>query len=116
MSDNVTAVEPSQQQQSAQQVKLQEIEGGTLGANLYNGNLNLIRNLKVKLEVLVGGVEISVGELFALKENAVFNLDRLTTEPLDICLDGKRVARGNLVVVDDNFGICITDIAQGQAS
>jgi flagellar motor switch protein FliN/FliY len=97
--------------QSAQQVKLQEITDGVAGRNLYNGNLSLIQNLKVRLEVRAGSCEMSVGELYALKENSILRLDRLTNEPLDIYLDGKPVARGNLVVVDDNFGICITDIS-----
>lgn len=100
----------------AQQVKLQEIEGAAAGATLYNGNLGLIKNLKVKLQVVAGSTEISVGELFALKENSVLSLDRLTNDPLDIYLDGKPVARGNLVVVDDNFGICITEISHGEHS
>lgn len=114
MSAEVMNAESCKEQQSAQQVKLQEIEGGVLGANLYNGNLSLIQNLKVKLEIMVGGTEISVGELFSLKENSVLKLDRMTTEPLDIYLDGKPVARGKLVVVEDSFGICITEIAHGQ--
>ncbi len=99
-----------------QPVQLQEIAEGTLGTNLYNGNLDLIKSLKVKLEVMVGGAEISVGELFSLKENSVLNLDKLTHEPLEIYLDGKAVARGNLVVVDNNFGICITEISHNQNS
>ena len=114
MSGKVASLEVQGEQASAQQIKLQEIQDGALGGNLYNGNLSLIQNLKIKLEVMVGGVEISVGELFALKENAVLSLDRLTTEPLEIHLDGKPVARGKLVAVDDNFGICITEITHGQ--
>lgn len=110
MSDKeVSATTPA-----AQQVKLQEIGNSTPGENLYNGNLGLIKNLKVKLQVMVGGAEISVGELFELKENSVLSLDRMTTEPLDIYLDGKPVARGSLVVVEDNFGICITEISHTQ--
>lgn len=116
MSGNVTRAETREEPQSAQDVKLQEIAGGTPGANLYNGNLSLIQNLRIKLEVRVGGVDISVGELFALKENAVLKLDRQTNDPLDIFLDGRQVACGKLVVVDDHFGICITDIAHGTNS
>ncbi len=44
----------------------------------------------------------------------MLNLDRATSEPLDIYLDGKPVARGNLVVVDDSFGICITEISHAK--
>jgi flagellar motor switch protein FliN/FliY len=114
MSGNIKGVETGHESQAAQEIKLQELKQGALGNNLYNGNLGLIQNLKVKLEVFVGGCEISVGELFALKENSILNLDRATNESLDIYLDGKPVARGNLVVVDDNFGICITEISHAK--
>lgn len=111
MSGKIKSIETGQEPQTTQQIKLQELEQGAPGNSLYNGNLGLIRNLKVRLEVMVGGCEISVGELFALKENAILGLDRGTSEPLEIYLDGKPVARGNLVVVDDSFGICITEIS-----
>jgi flagellar motor switch protein FliN/FliY len=111
-SNRVSAENP----QSAQLVKLQEISDSVPGRNLYDGNLGLIQNLKVRLEVRAGSCELSVGELFALKENSILRLDRLTNEPLDIYLDGKPVARGNLVVVDDNFGICITEISDAGIS
>jgi flagellar motor switch protein FliN/FliY len=114
MSGKLTSVETQGEQKPPQQTKLQELKEGAPGNTLYNGNLGLIQNLKVKLEVMVGGTEISVGELFALRENAILPLDRHTAEPLDIHLDGKLVARGNLVVVGDNFGICITEIPHGK--
>lgn len=116
MSGNIKSAEAGHEPELTQQIKLQELKQGALGNTLYNGNLGLIQNLKVKLEVMVGGCEISVGELFALKENAVLGLDRATEEPLDIYLDGKPVARGNLVVVDDSFGICITEISHAGQS
>ena len=54
----------------------------------------------------------SVGELFELKDRSVVKLDRLTTDPVDILLDEKVIARGKLVVAGDNFGISITEIPQ----
>jgi flagellar motor switch protein FliN/FliY len=102
--------------QATQEIKLQELKQEAPGNTLYNGNLGLIQNLKVKLEVMVGGCEISIGELYALAENSVLTLDRATDAPLDIYLDGKQIGSGKLVVVDDNFGICITAIASGQQS
>jgi flagellar motor switch protein FliN/FliY len=103
--------------QSAQEVMLQELpQAGAEGKGLFNGNLSLIKSLKVKLEVRVGNVEVSVGELYSLKEKMVLKLDRGTNESVDILLDGKLVARGSLVAVEDNFGICITEITQQSAS
>ena len=95
-------------------LKLAEIqppEGS--GKRLLGENLELIRNLKVRLAVSVGRCELTVKELFDLRENAVLTLDKDTREPVDISLDGKVVARGVLVAVDDSFGVRITEIVHG---
>jgi len=62
------------------------------------------------LEVIVGECSMSVAELFDLRESSVVKLDREAQAPVDVLLDGKRVARGTLVAVDDNFGVRITEI------
>ena len=99
--------------ESARLVKLQEMAPSTgAGKSVFDANFELIQNLKVKLSVGVGQVEVSVAELFGLKEGAVLKLVTLTDEPLDITLDGKVVARGELVVVGDHFGIRITELAR----
>lgn len=94
-----------------QQVSLSEIpETEPTGPSLLGNNLELIHDVKIKLTARLGDAEISVGELFSLKEGSITKLDRLATDPIDILLDGKVVARGSLVVVEDFFGISITEI------
>lgn len=78
------------------------------GKPLLDGNLDVIKNVRVKLEVVVGEVEMTIGELFELKPEAVVKLDRDVSAPVDVVLDGKVVAQGDLVVADDNFGVRIT--------
>lgn len=87
---------------------LQPAEGS--GKRLLGENMELIRNLKVRLAVSVGRCELTVKELFELRENMVLTLDKDTREPVEISLDGKLVARGTLVAVDDSFGVRITEI------
>ena len=70
----------------------------------------LEQDLKVRLVVSVGGAQLSIGELFALKEGATLKLDKSTSEPIDIFLDDKLVARGELMAADDNFAVRITEI------
>jgi flagellar motor switch protein FliN/FliY len=92
-------------------LKLEELTGGdAAGKRLLGENLDLIRALKVRLTVSVGHCELTVKELFELRENAVLTLDRDTREPVEVWLDGKLVARGALVAVDDAFGVRITEI------
>lgn len=85
------------------------------GPTLLGSNLHLIQGVKIKLSARIGETEISVGELFSLKDGSIIKLDRLTDEPIDILLDGKTVARGKLVVSDDYFGVSITEIPQVHA-
>lgn len=92
-------------------VALEELGAGQgSGGSLLSGNLDVIRKLRLRLEVAVGHTEISVGELLDLKVGSVLELDRDVDAPLDVVLDGRVVARGSLVVVDDHFGIHITEI------
>ena len=53
---------------------------------------------------------MKVGELFDLRESSVVKLDRDVNAPVDVLLEGKRVARGALVAVDESFGVRITEI------
>lgn len=104
---------PSNTAESAQTVELQDISAGGEGAKaLFPGNLELISGLKVNLSVSVGKSEITVAELFALKEDALLKLDMATDEPVEIYLDSRLVGRGELVVVGDNFGVRITEFGK----
>ena len=85
---------------------------GDLGANAPAGgmNLNLILDVMVTLSLEVGRVQMPVRELLQLAPGAIVELNRLATEPLDVLVNGVRIARGELVVVDDKFGIRLTDV------
>lgn len=80
------------------------------GARLLGENLDLVRNVRVRLSVTVGRCEMTIKDLFELRENAVLTLDNSTREPVEVLLDGKVVARGTLVAVDDAFGVQITEV------
>lgn len=96
---------------SVQKIELSELEeGDSAGSSLVAGNYDVIKNVKVKLEVVVGETEMSVQELFALGRDSVIELDRPVSSPVDIMLNGKRIARGSLVAAGDNFGVRISEI------
>lgn len=77
---------------------------------LNDVNLDIIKDVKVSLEVRVGEAELTVDELLNLGQGSVVQLTRSTTAPVDLLIDGKTVARGYLVAADDNFGIQITEL------
>ena len=85
-----------------------------LGANAGGGgqemNLSLILDVAVTLALEVGRARMSVRDLLQLAPGAIVELDRLAGEPLDVLVNGVRIARGEVVVVDDKFGIRLTDV------
>jgi flagellar motor switch protein FliN/FliY len=88
---------------------------GDLGPNAPAGstgemNLNLILDVAVTLSLEVGRARMSVRDLLQLSPGAIVELDRLTSEPLDVLVNGVRIAHGELVVVEEKFGIRLTDV------
>lgn len=73
-------------------------------------NLNLILDVAVTLALEVGRARMPVRELLQLAPGAIVELDRLASEPLDVLVNGVRIARGEVVVVDEKFGIRLTDV------
>lgn len=100
-----------------QPVELQPIaEQNAAGKILVNNGIKLIGNVKIKVRAVVGDAELTVSELFALKEGASIKLDVAANAPIDLYLEDKLIAKGELVVVDDSFGIQITEIQAEHAN
>jgi len=71
---------------------------------------NPLHQIKAKLQVCIGEATISVGELLGAKEHQVLRLDRAFDQPVDLTIEGKVVARGQLVAVDGHFAVRITEL------
>ena len=73
-------------------------------------NLDLVMDIDLNLVVEIGRVKKLVKEIIALRQGSVVELDRQAGEPVDILVNGKLIARGDVVVIDDSFGVRITEI------
>jgi flagellar motor switch protein FliN len=103
--------------ESTRSIKLQEIEEqAASGKRVFSPNLELIQGVKVGLSVAVGECEITVAELFALKEGSILQLDRGSDELVDIFMDSKLIGRGELVVVGESFGVRIVELGKLKTS
>ncbi|WP_198971504.1 FliM/FliN family flagellar motor switch protein [Xylophilus sp. ASV27] len=80
--------------------------GGKTVINLADS----LRNVRTTLQVCVGSVSLTVGELMGVVERQVIVLDRGVHQPVDIMLEGQVVARGQLVAVGDQFAVRITEL------
>ena len=74
-------------------------------------NLSLLENIEVKLTVEVGNTEIKIKDLLRLNEGSVVELDRLAGDALDILANGTKIAKGEVVMVGEKFGIRFTEVA-----
>ena len=73
-------------------------------------NLRLLENIDVNLTVEVGSTQIKIRDLLRLNEGSVIELDRLAGEPLDILVNNMIIAKGEVVMVGDRFGIRFSEI------
>jgi flagellar motor switch protein FliN/FliY len=67
--------------------------------------LRLLENIGVKLTVEVGRAELTIRDLLRLNEGSVIELDRLAGDPLDVLVNGTLIAKGEVVMVGERFGI-----------
>lgn len=74
-------------------------------------NLRLLENIEVRLTVEVGNTEIKIKDLLRLNEGSVIELDRLAGDALDILANGTKIAKGEVVMVGEKFGIRFTEVA-----
>ena len=73
-------------------------------------NLKVLENIEVKLTVEVGSTELKIKDLLRLNEGSVVELERLAGDPLDILANGVKIARGEVVMVGERFGIRFTEV------
>ena len=73
-------------------------------------NLDFILDIPLKVSVELGRTSLIIKDLLQLGQGSVLELDKLAGEPLEVLVNGKLVARGEVVVVNEKFGIRLTDI------
>ena len=73
-------------------------------------NLRVLENVEVQMTVEVGNTEIKIRDLLRLNEGAVIELDRLAGDQLDILVNGTMIAKGEIVMVGERFGVRFTEI------
>ena len=75
-------------------------------------NLRVLENIDVQMTVEVGRSEITIRDLLRLSEGSVLELDRLAGDPLDILINGTMIAKGEVVMVGERFGIRFGEIIE----
>ena len=89
---------------------LDEVKEDEKGERSSLENLRVLENIDVKLTVEVGGAEIKLRELLRINEGSVIELERLAGDPLDILANGTIIAKGEVVMIGERFGIRFTEV------
>lgn len=100
--------EPPKPSVVVSQAAFQPLTGNS--SSVEGDNLDLILDVPLDLSVILGKSRKSIKEILALNTGSVIELDKLTEEPLEILLNGKLIATGEVVVINESFGVRITNI------
>jgi len=94
------------------QVELDELqdEGTPVESSGPGPELDVILDIPVRISMEVGATQIPIRNLLQLNQGSVVELDRLAGEPLDVMVNGTLIAHGEVVMVNDKFGIRLTDV------
>lgn len=80
------------------------------GAAPADVNLDLVLDIPVDVSLRVGSTDISIRDLVSLVEGSVIALDQDAGEPMDVLVNGTLIAHGEIVVVDEQYGVRLTDV------
>ncbi len=104
--------ESAEQSQDEAQYSPDELKEGAkaAGENGADVNLDLVLDVPVDISLRVGSTDISIRDLVSLVEGSVIALDQDAGEPMDVLVNGTLIAHGEIVVVDDQYGVRLTDV------
>ena len=98
-----------QPQVHVQQAQFASFDSPSLNQAESN-NLNMLLDIPLQVTVELGRTKRSVKEIFEMSSGSIIELDKLAGEPVDILVNNRHIAKGEVVVIDENFGVRITDI------
>ena len=100
---------PYQQPVNVQQAQFSSFENVNLSES-ESRNLNMLLDIPLQVTVELGRTKHSVKEILQMSAGSVIELDKLAGEPVDILVNSRLIAKGEVVVIDENFGVRVTDI------
>lgn len=100
---------PANRNVNVNPVQFANFQGGGF-AQADETNLNLLLDIPLKVTVELGRTQKQIKEILELSQGSIIELDKLAGEPVDILVNNKLIAKGEVVVIDENFGVRVTDI------
>lgn len=95
------------------QASLDELQEGR-GGGADKVDLDVLMDIPVTLQLEIGRATVSIRNLLSYTQGSVIEMDRLAGEPLDLLVNGTLIAHGEVVVINDKFGVRLTDVVSPQ--
>lgn len=102
--------EQADEEAKAEAIDLEKFDSDNSSAKSIDPDLEIILDIPVSISMEVGSTSITIRNLLQLNQGSVIELDRLAGEPLDVLVNGTLIAHGEVVVVNEKFGIRMTDV------
>ena len=106
----VVTAEPAAKNDNYEKAEFDDLVAQPIVKRSGDSNLDVILDIPVTLSMEVGRTEITINNLLQLSQGSVVELDRLAGEAMDVMVNGTLIAHGEVVVVDEKFGIRLTDV------
>jgi len=105
--DKEVEIEDFQDQENGKSAEKEDYKG-------KNRNLDLILDVPLKVSVLLGKTKKPINDILGLSPGSIVELEKIADEPVDILVNGRLIAKGEVVVVNENFGVKITSILSAE--
>ncbi|MDP6418793.1 MAG: flagellar motor switch protein FliN [Candidatus Krumholzibacteria bacterium] len=107
-----TATETQDEKLETYDKNLGEKPDASFSRSGESGGLDMLSNVKLEMTVELGRARMNIGEVMQLSQGSVIELDKMAGEPVDLRVNGVLLAQGEVIVMDDVFGVRITRLAQ----
>jgi flagellar motor switch protein FliN/FliY len=102
--------EQADKEAKAEAIDLEQFDVNGGQVKIIDPDLEIILDVPVSISMEVGSTSITIRNLLQLNQGSVIELDRLAGEPLDVLVNGTLIAHGEVVVINEKFGIRMTDV------
>ncbi|MDP2038773.1 MAG: flagellar motor switch protein FliN [Ignavibacteria bacterium] len=106
MNDN----ELTNQKAASALAQFEEFDDSTQSNGVYNDKLHFLKDLPMNVYIELGRTQMQIKDILELERGYVIELDKLASEPVDVFVNNKKIAEGEVVVIDKHFGIRITNL------
>lgn len=104
------SAEPVASETDYEKAEFKDLNDNSNRLTTTDANLDVILDIPVTLSMEIGRTELPIHSLLQLNQGSVVELDRLAGEPMDVLINGTLIAHGEVVVINEKFGIRLTDV------